>query len=325
MKRIFIILAILVITNSTFSQHNVMKDRKVIYLVDVTLSMWGKAPKSTNIFNVVQKELIQSVVATNNSSTEIIIVTFQDKILETWTAQADPKGKKYLVNKLKSIKESNYQPTRTNILCAWKKGRELVDSDKTNIIYLLTDGIQNTISPTLSDLYKEVSDWGDFSQDKDYYAFLVELVANAQDQELRQTINNTNNAQVISGINFFVLSTKEKTHVVNLDDHLAFNLNFIGDKIDAIPQNFTFDIKYSDNYFSVNQTQLKLCNKPFTINLNLKETVSNIKNNTPTEFIIDLPITYDNDKFQNVKFLNNTVLLKINNKKEKVLRISFIE
>lgn len=326
MIRILIFIIILLFPAFSFSQKDQFKERKNIFLLDVTLSMWGKANNSNDIFDKVRNELINSISAIQNPNTEIVVVTFQDKVLHTWNKTASPEGKKYIISKLMEIDLKELKPTVTNIHCAWKKGRELINPNKINVIYLLTDGVHNTINPSKKDLYNEVEQWADFSNGNDYYAFLVELAGSAKDEMLRKKINSTANAQIISGINFFVFSAKDYQPIVSLYGDLEFELDFIGDRIDDIPKDFEFTLKMADENFKLKQEKFKLIDRPLKIRLtHPNKSLSSLRAIQKAELNSDLTITFDQTKFPNVRILNNVLNLKIKNKKEMVLDLKFID
>ena len=324
MRRTFLFILVVLFTIPTYSQQSKFKDRKNIYLLDVTLSMFGYngAP---DIFVPVRDELIKSIDAVQNPNTEIVVVTFQDKILETWTENATRDGKGRIIDSLKGIKEEDLDTTNTNIHCAWEKGRELVDSDKLNVIYLLTDGVHNMCSPSKDVLYNEVEYWGDFSNDKDAYAFLVELVDKARDDKLREIVNSTQKAQVISDMNFYVFSIKDNEPIVNLHEDLKFELDFIGDRIDEIPNDIEITIKIEDENFTLSKQKFKLNEKPITVKLIPVENLDDLIGTPQTEWYSKLIISFDEGKYPNVKILDNNINLKVKNKKEMVLDIKFLE
>lgn len=324
MKKIFLFILVLLFAIPTFSQQSKFKDRKNIYLLDVTLSMFGynNAP---DIFVPVRDELIKSIDAVQNPNTEIVVVTFQDRILETWTEKATRDGKDRIINKLRNIKKKDLRVTRTNIYCAWEKGGELVDSDKLNVIYLLTDGVHNMSNPSKDALYNLVKNWGEFSKDKDAYAFLVELVEEARDEDLRRAVNSTHNAQVISDMNFYVFSIKDNEPIVNLHEDLKFELDFIGDRIDEIPNDIEITIKIEDENFTLSKQKFKLNEKPITVKLIPVENLDDLIGTPQTEWYSKLIISFDEGKYPNVKILDNNINLKVKNKKEMVLDIKFLE
>jgi len=321
MKKIIFSTLLLLIVSIAFSQQNIFKETKNIYLLDVTLSMFGYN-NSPDIFDDVRAELVSSINAIQDPKTEIVVVIFQDEILETWSAYADQKGKKKIIKNLESISKDKLGVTRTNIYDAWKKGRELVNSKKLNVIYLLTDGIQNSEKTSREDLYREVENWRDFSAGKDYYAFLVELVENAKDEQLRRIIKETSNAQVISGIDFFVFSVKDSNPIVSLFD----DLDFVGDRINSIPEDFEFSLSIQSDTFVLKDSIFHLREKPFIVELSHQNiSLDSLKSRQETMWLMYFLISFDKAKYPNIKLLNNTFTLKIKNEKEMVIYIKALE
>ena len=326
MKKGLIILILIFVISEPFSQNiERFKETKNIYLLDVTLSMWGKSPGSKDIFDNVRNELIKAINSISNKNTEIVVVTFQDKILNTWSHYATTQGKKDLIKELNSIDPSNLKSTYTNILLPWKKGRDLIDPQKINVIFLLTDGQHTTIKPTKQDLYKEVRSWGTFAQNNDYYAFLVELGSQAQDNNLRNTIYQTPNAQIITGIEFFIMSVEDAYPVVNINENLSFPINLIGDRIDNIPNSFSFSIELNDPNFTLKNTDFILKNRPFQIELIANKTINELRNKLPQESTINAVIKYDKSKYPQIKLLSHSLSIKIRNKKEMILKIEVLD
>lgn len=326
MKKAIFAIALIFVLTGLFGQDIVrFKETKNIYLLDVTLSMWGQAAGSENIFNDVRNELINAINAINNERTEIVVVTFQDEILDTWSYFATQKGKNKLINKLNNIDPAKLSSSYTNILAAWEKGRELINPNKINVIFLLTDGQHTTSKPTRQDLYNEVRSWGNFARNRDYYAFLVELVVQATDANLREVVEQTANAQIISGIEFFVIAVEDAHPVVNINDNLSFTLNLVGDRIDNIPDNFTFSLELDDINFKLQKTKFELDKKPFQIKLLPQKTIDELKHQLPQESTLNANITYDINKYPQVKLLNHLISIKIKNRYEMVLEIEVLE
>lgn len=328
MKNYFVFIAILFFWFSLTAQVRTprFKDTKNIYVLDLTLSMFGKAPGAKNIFNEVRDELIKVINTTSNENTEIVIVTFQDAILDVWEEKATKDGKQAIINKLNEINEKNVPKQNTNIHGAWKKGRELIDPEKLNVVFLLTDGEHSVTHTPKAALYKEVAEWGNFARNKDYYAFLVELTEQASDPQLRKTVQATQNAQIIKGIEFFIISLEEKNPVINIHDDLSFNLNIIGDRVSNIPADFTFSLEINDPNFAIkNGTDLKLRNTPYKIKIESKRSIETLKKELPQLSSLEIIIKYDEDKYPQVKLLDNTILCTVKNKKEMVLTIEVIE
>jgi len=302
------------------------KDTRNIYLLDVTLSMFGKAPGAKDIFDEVRSELINVINATTNKNTEIVIVTFQDKIIDTWQVKATEQGKKNIIDKLNAINVDNVPKQNTNIHGAWKKGRSMVHPEKLNVVFLLTDGEHSVAHTPKSTLYSEVGAWADFASGKDYYAFLVELTEQAQDEGLREIVQETAQAQIISGIEFFVISVEDNEPVINTHDELSFHINLVGDRLAAISEDFTYKILLEDPNFEIlNNAPKNLRNGRSKIEIRSKKPIKKLQEELDQLSQLEFTIEYDEEKFPQVKLLNKTILCTVKNKKEKVLNIEVLE
>lgn len=322
----FSILSLILILSYSIQAQDRFKSTKNIYVLDVTLSMWGKSAGAKDIFDDVRSELIKVINSTNNENTEIVVVTFQDEIIDTWSVNATDAGKREIIDKLNEINAGNVPKQNTNIHGSWKKGRSLIDPKKLNVVFLLTDGEHSVAHTPKSTLYKEVASWGEFATGKDYYAFLVELTEQAKDDKLREIVQKTEQAQIISGIEFFVLSVEDKSPVLNTHDELSFNLNLIGDRSAAIPKDFTYDIFLDDPNFEIlNNTPRKLSDGSTKIQLRSLKPIDQIQEELDQVSSLEFHLRYDEERFPQVKLLNRSILCSVKNKKEKVLFIEVLE
>ncbi len=327
MKKYFVFTAIFFFCLSLTAQESFrFKETKNIYVLDLTLSMWGKSTGAKNIFNEVREELIKVINTTGSENTEIVIVTFQDAILDVWEEKATVKGKQAIINKLNDITENNVPKQNTNIHGAWKKGRELIDPEKLNVVFLLTDGEHSVAHTSKATLYNEIADWEKFAKNKDYYAFLVELTEQAKDEKLRKIIKKTNQAQIISGIEFFIVSIEDVNPIINIHDDLAFNFNLIGDRLSSLPKDFTFELKLNDTNFELfDNNAKKITDLPLRIKLKPKKNIETIKKELGQKSFIELTLVYDEEKYPQIKVLNNKINCQVNNKKEMVLTITVLD
>ena len=327
MKKYLIILAVFFITVSNYSQQpERFKETRNIYLFDVTLSMWGKSAGAKDIFNEVRSELIEVIKATNNPATEIVVVTFQDKIIKTWEEKATKEGKDRIIAELNKINVENVPKQNTNIYAAWKKGRELIDPNDINVVFLLTDGEHSVKHTPKKLLYQEVNDWGNFSRNTDNYAFLVELTEQAADPDLRTAVIEAHQAQIIKGIEFFIVSVENTKPVINIHDLLSFDIRLNGDRINSIPEDFTYQVTLDDpNFEIINYKMNPIQEEAIAINLKTKTSLENLKEQLPQISYLNFEITYDKQKYPQVKILNPTINCKVKNKKEMVLTLEVIE
>lgn len=127
------------------------KTTRKIYLWDVTLSMKGykngefhTQDKTLNIYDKVVEWLLKDINSVNNPSTEIIVLPFQEKILDTIRVnEVSNETKKYLAEKIKGF--YNDEVTRTNISVPLTEAyNKYAKHNRYNDFVILTDGGQNT-------------------------------------------------------------------------------------------------------------------------------------------------------------------------------------
>ena len=100
-KRIVaLIAALLFAAVVSWSQNARVKDIRQTYLWDVTLSMKGKPKSNPNIWEPVKKALIADIQAIPDESTEIVVIPFQHKALDTWRAPATEAGKAAMIKRI---------------------------------------------------------------------------------------------------------------------------------------------------------------------------------------------------------------------------------
>jgi len=164
-----------------------------IYLWDVTLSMKGYKGVTPDIYNDVVKFLEQEINSIKDESTEIIVLPFQESILDQWKTVADNRGKDEIINKIKNYK--NNIVTNTNIVKPINDVKaSFVKPDKKNVLYILTDGKQSGRS---SDLVKTIKEWGDDAKQLNAYALYVMLTKASEDQAVINVINTTDHIDVV--------------------------------------------------------------------------------------------------------------------------------
>jgi hypothetical protein len=326
-KYLLIVIAFLVtVSANSQQQESRFKDTRNIYLLDVTLSMWGKSPGAKNIFNEVRSELINVINATANERTEIVVVPFQDRIIDTWEFKATKNGKEKIIEKLNAINAENVPKQNTNIHGAWQKGKNLINPSKLNVVFLLTDGEHSVKHTSKETLYREVSDWSKFASKNDYYAFLVELTDQAKDEKLRQVVQRTEHAQIIQGIEFFVLSIEEDKPIVNTHDQLSFKINLIGDRISNIPEDFSYTLFLNDpNFKIINNRPKRLTVNGSRVELEPIHPIKELQDKLEQESQIKFYIEYDEQKYPQVKILNKTIICTVKNNKEMVLTIEVLK
>ena len=184
-----LLFAIGFIFQSLFAQSSQFKNERRIYLLDVTLSMKGY-DGAPNIYDDVIKALEADINSIADEETEIVVIPFQEVILETWKQKATADGKKAILNKIETY--NNEKVTYTNICVPLKEVmNKYISSDRRNVLFLLTDGVQNATGYSKVLLIQLIKDWCDFASKSDAYAFYVMLTKSAQDKELIDAIKET--------------------------------------------------------------------------------------------------------------------------------------
>lgn len=305
------------------SQNNRFNDKKYIFLLDITKSMFGCCG-SPDIFDEVRAHLITAIENINDPKTEIVLSTYQQKIINTWSIKATPQGKKELIDNLKKIDAKNVPGQETNILLAWNEAKRHLDKEKINITFLLTDGEHNDPNVPIQRFYDEIPKWKEISSEQQAYMFIVELTDLAVDQKLRNIVAETKDVQIINGIEFFVLEINEPTPIINLDDDLTFQLDLKKDNWNSKYNSIPLSLKIESEHFDLDTKDLNFSNLPSKIKLIPKRPLEEIKKNLDTVSFLTVKVEYPTKEFPQVKILNNTIKIQINNKKEKVLKIEVV-
>lgn len=320
MKQI-IILVIFFWKFTAFAFQTELKETKYIYALDITLSMWGFGD-NPDIFDEVREELINSIKAIESPKSEIVLYTFQDEIIDTLIVTANEKGKDELIEKLNTINRNNVPKQNTNIYKAWVSGKTYVDPSKINVFFLLTDGNHTVKHTPKSKLYEAVEDWNINQQDIYSFAFLIELTEKAKDNNLRNIVEKTNNAQVITGIRFNVLDIENKIPTVNINDELSFNFNLIANTTHNFNKSIQFTIKSNHEDFKIlNGENLSFNSLPIKLILKPTKDIELLKRELDQKVILEAIITYDEEAFSDTKLLMKQFKINLVNKKEKVLRV----
>jgi hypothetical protein len=187
------------------------KSQRLIYLWDVTLSMKGYQGKTPDIYADVVKFLEQEINSIADENAEIVVLPFQESILEQWQVKADKTGKNEIIRQIKNYR--NDKPTNTNIVDPIKDVKaNYTKPDKQNELYILTDGKHSRGS---SELVKIIEEWGRDAQKLNAYALYVMLTNASVDKDVIATIEKTDNIDVITETIFL---EPEQLVVFNIKD-----------------------------------------------------------------------------------------------------------
>lgn len=178
MKKVFITLIAAFATLSVYAQSALVKDVRQTYLWDVTLSMKGKAEGCPNIWDKVKASMIDDIEQISDERTEIVVIPFQHKALDTWREYATPAGKESLIQRIKAYQLPlfDFGGKKTTMTDLYTPLQYCVDnvlcSDKVDILKLMTDGV----SDINQDKYEELlNEWCQIAKEKDAYGFYIML------------------------------------------------------------------------------------------------------------------------------------------------------
>ena len=213
MQRLLLFLIIVMAFSLEGKSKNTIERR--IYLWDVTLSMKGYHGTTPDIYADVVKFLEQEINSIEDDKTEIVVLPFQENILERWEAVASNQGKSEIINKIKNY--SNNKVTNTNIVKPINDVKaNFIKPDKNNILYILTDGKQSGGS---AELVKTIEEWGNDAKKLNAYALYVMLTKVAEDPAVITAINKTPDIDVV-----------KETIYLQPEPNVVYNLSSDGGK-----------------------------------------------------------------------------------------------
>lgn len=286
------------------------RERNYIYLFDCTQSMSGYGG-SPDIWEQTKQYLKSDIEILSENST-INIVPFQGKAYDVIRFERSEykwsKINKVLDNYIKNV-------TNTNICSAWDSGVKLIDENKDNYLFLLTDGADNSNGnkeQSLDAVCKRIKEW--CGRYKNSYAFYVMLTPEANDKNNRinQVIKESCHIEVVDpqGGHIAPFGAFNETEVnVNTLDLKPRKLTFsaLGAFNAAIENdNQFFDVSLDDG---INNGEAKLVIKP-------KYSIQELNTQLPQDedYSFDVKI-----KGENVNILNPIIKVNVTNKPERVL------
>ncbi len=176
-------------------------DRR-IYVWDVTKSMQGHNRKtqqydpSIDVWDKFVEWLKDDIEAITDSSTELVILPFQEEVLERWTCKATVEGKAELLRKIDGAKKQFQNLTYTNICGAFEIAkRDYVSPDMNNLVILLTDGQQSEYEGFggQNRWLAMLNNWGDYARCKNAYLVYFMVTTEAVDSRIIDTLVDDDN------------------------------------------------------------------------------------------------------------------------------------
>lgn len=280
-------------------------DERRIYLIDLTRSMEG-FNGSEDIFENVKDQLRQTITAINDTSTEIFLVPFTDQVKGQFnTSIANKDSILNYIDGLKTMKGD------TNILDAWKKGVELLDSTKINYMFMLTDGIHNAGEPSDS-LYNELREWHLHTAGKYQFAFYVLLSEAANEQEVCRIVENSKQMWLVPSMSlqadFIVGNMNQSVNIINSNKvkmHLACT------NPEIFNQGFKFNISIPKNEYYEIINAVKVLDADGNLQFEIKKLKP--QKDLPISYKTQINISYNQAKYPFIFFTPEEYNLNIVN------------
>lgn len=225
------------------AQSRSVKDVRITYLWDVTLSMKGYngAP---DIYDDVVKALVKDISAISDERTEIVVIPFQDsEYCDVWRVRATEEGKRQITSRITAYDNGNV--TNTSISRPLRYAIDNVFSpDKVDIMKLLTDGRDNVAPKEVGRL---LDNWCSIAEQKDVYGYYVMLTPAAKDDEIVLKLEKVCRFEAVEGMGFQDIVSvfpPEKLSVNVRDDYgKPLQISFTTGNSMRIPEGFRVRVR----------------------------------------------------------------------------------
>ena len=301
LKKFCLLLLTILIAQNTMAQ----RERNYIYLLDCTKSMKGynNAP---DIWEPT-KNYLKTDIERQTPGTMVHVIPFQGQCLSPYSFEASKFNWKSMENDLNKIIENI---THTNICDAWLAGQQLIDLNKDNYIYLLTDGVDNVKGT--AELAKRLDNF--CGKYKNARAFYVVLTKNAINPQVKQIVDNCPVEQ-------FVDASEKLDPFGCFDDDLTIYANTL--KLTKIHKLlfsaagiFPANVICDDENFSISIEGGKIKNGIVPIKISAKKELKQINNSLPDTYEFTFDVTAEG-----VNIINPTVKVVMTNKSEREFEI----
>ena len=335
MKRTLLGLASLLLSLSMCAQGQ-FKDVRQTYLWDVTLSMKGFSG-APDIYDKVVDVMIKDIQSISNERTEIVIIPFQDKVLDVWSEFATPGGKASLIKRIRAYDKKDI--TNTNISSPLQYTIDKVFStDKIDIMKLMTDGNDN-VNP--AKLHYILEHWCDMAKQKDVYGYYILLTNAAKDGDLSLVLKDICNFEEIDASNMLngiadirqLNNSWEEGILINIRDEynkpkrLTFNV-YAGDG--NIPAGFKIRFKtLPNNFIEIDEVAEMQSDNSLEIHPRFLKSQQELIDELPTEFVYsDIVLEYEptpemaqDPKFAFTRIVDHESAVMLENKPVKTVNI----
>lgn len=188
---------------------SITKEKKLIYMLDVSGSMAGYGNVNTdNVFSKAKMQLIKASQVYGDSCI-IEIIPFTHRISSFSNTDTTNIGD--------IISSINLQKGHSNIEKAWNAGIEALDSSKSNYLFLITDGVHNFGIPP-EDLYKKIADFPQTGEEKNCNAYYLVLSEQYRENNIADVFLQNERMFVIDSLinppGFDITSSQTKNAII---------------------------------------------------------------------------------------------------------------
>lgn len=290
-----------------------LMDERRIYLIDLTRSMKG-FNGAEDIFDGVKQQLSETINEITDTTSEIVFIPFTDKPLDIFHEKIAQKPAI-----LKYISELDTKHGDTNILDAWKKGEEFLDSTKINYLFMLTDGVHNTGAP-IDRLYKKLADWHLRVDGKYEFAFYVLLSENAREKEISRIVEFSKQMWLVPSMNIHTDFIIGKMNLgVNIIKNSKVRLHLSCTNPEIFNKGFKFKISFPENKYY----RIKNATNVLDTNGNISFEIEKLKpqKELPISFHTKIQISYDKEKYPFIFFTPEEYNLNIVNVGTRIMSV----
>jgi hypothetical protein len=284
-----------------------IKQEKRIYLWDVTKSL-----ENNGIWKEVKKNLENAINQIDESTSEIVIIPFVEDIVDVWHCTSTDEGKKALISKMDKVEPGG---SSTNICAAIHKAYELIDPDKVNYIFLMTDGQHNTSDE--KNLFNDIYLWESKTLGINVYGFYVMLYKEAYNAKLEDAIKNQNNFWIVKSADININLYKLPTNLVyNIRNDKNIPIKIDGNIKRAGHMQIRLNLE-ENNFFAIKLLKSDLSEGMISFSLIPKINISEIPD--PANITMNV-ITENAPEF--TYLLPSQIKLLVKNEKEHALRVT---
>ena len=358
MKHKLLFLFSLIVVLPLLSLAQEAPQHRVVYLWDVTYSMFGGycdmknthptsvtvggetmqikyCDKKKNIYNKIMEALIEDI-KNQSVESEIIVVPFNDKVLTNcvWKQKGTSQGKAILENNIRHFHEIS--PTGTNLYAPF-------DYAKNNLFYpnakyyselkILTDGVHNEKYPSKADFYKLLLSWCSFAEPNNIKGYYFILAEDAIEEELRKALHDCTCIDLIEKFpghfenpaNQFTIKGDQ---LINLKDRYnkPVKLSVVLNDVDRpIVGSEKVRIYASPNpYFEINETVVINGKATIEVTPKPKMTLGEMQKKMPVDKYTVVTLNFEQIKGEEKvnELVNNSCELRYVNKPQKTLTIT---